>query len=189
MKTHIPPVIPGPLVVSVGGRTPAIHDEAWVAPSASISGSVGLEARASVWYGASVRGDLENIGIGRGSNVQDCSSLHADPGFPLRIGESVSVGHGAVLHGCEIGDRVLVGMSATIMNGAVVGADSIIGAGALVTEGLDIPPRSLVLGFPARVVRPVTDDEVARSLQNAADYVALAQEHAHGTVQQIAGAR
>jgi carbonic anhydrase/acetyltransferase-like protein (isoleucine patch superfamily) len=171
---------PTPLVVSVAGRTPVIHETAWVAPSASVSGSVTLRAWASVWYGASVRADQETVEIGSASNVQDCCCLHADPGFPLRLGESVSVGHGAVLHGCRIEDRVLVGMSATVMNGAVVGAESVVGAGALVTEGTQVPPRSLVLGSPARVIRALTDEEQARIRQNAADYIALAGEHARG---------
>ncbi len=110
-----------PYVAAIGERTPVIDPSAWCAPSASIVGSVTVGARASVWYSTSVRGDTETIAIGADSNVQDCCALHADAGFPLRIGGLVSVGHGVVLHGCQLGDRVLVGMSATVMNGAVVG--------------------------------------------------------------------
>jgi carbonic anhydrase/acetyltransferase-like protein (isoleucine patch superfamily) len=166
------------LIRAVDGRRPTVHPTAWVAPGASVTGSVRLEQRTSVWYGVSVRGDLETIEIGRETNVQDCSALHADPGFPLRLGEEVSVGHGAVLHGCTVGDRVLVGMSATLLNGVVVGADSVVGAGALLTQGLVVPPGSLVLGSPAKVVRPVTDAERQGIVDNAAAYVRLAQQHA-----------
>jgi carbonic anhydrase/acetyltransferase-like protein (isoleucine patch superfamily) len=134
-----------------------------------------------VWYGVSIRGDLETIEIGSKSNVQECSALHADAGFPLTIGEAVSVGHGSVLHGCTIEDRVLVGMSSTVMNGAVIGADSIIGAGALVTEGMRIPSASLVLGAPAKVVRTVTEEEKQKIAENAATYTRLAEDHARAT--------
>jgi carbonic anhydrase/acetyltransferase-like protein (isoleucine patch superfamily) len=171
----------GPFVATVNGRKPSVHAVAWVAHTASITGSVTLGARASVWYGVSVRGDLETIEIGSRSNVQECSVLHADQGFPVCIGESVSIGHGAVLHGCNIGDRVLVGMSATIMNGSFIGSDSIVGAGALVTEGMRVPPASLVLGSPAKVVRATTEDEKQKIVDNAADYVRLAEEHARAT--------
>lgn len=143
-----------------------------------MTGSVRLGPRSSVWYGASVRGDLETIRIGGESNVQDCSALHADPDFPLHLGELVSVGHGAVLHGCTVEDRVLVGMSVTILNGAVVGAGSIIGAGALLTQGMEVPPGSLVLGSPGKVVRPVTEAERQSVVDNAAQYVRLAELHA-----------
>jgi carbonic anhydrase/acetyltransferase-like protein (isoleucine patch superfamily) len=171
----------GPPIGTVNGRKPAVHATAWVAHTASVTGSVTLGPRTSVWYGASVRGDLETIEIGPDSNVQDCSALHADEGFPLRLGESVSVGHGAVLHGCEIGDRVLVGMSSTVMNGAVIGSDSIVAAGALVTEGTRIPPASLVLGSPAKVIRTITQVERERIVDNATEYVRLAYEHARAT--------
>ncbi|MGD9958086.1 gamma carbonic anhydrase family protein [Nocardioides sp.] len=167
-----------PLVITVDGRSPSIDVSAWIAPTAAVSGSVTIRSGASVWYGVSVRGDLEIIEIGRDSNLQDCSALHADKGIPLRIGDSVSVGHGAVLHGCQIGNRVLVGMSATVMNGAVIGSDSIIGAGALVTEGTRVPAGSLVLGAPAKVIRAVTDEEKLRIVNNAVDYVRLAKAHA-----------
>ena len=171
----------GPFVAAVDGRRPTVDDLAWTAPTASVTGAVTIGPRASVWYGASVRGDLETIEIGRESNVQDCSALHADRGFPLRLGTSVSVGHAVVLHGCQVGDGVLVGMSATIMNGAVVGAGSIIGAGALVTEGMQIPAGALVLGSPAKVVRSVTVEEQEAVLANAVEYVRLAECHARAT--------
>jgi len=121
---------------------------------------------------------VEDIRIGAESNVQDCCALHADEGFPLRLGDQVSVGHGAVLHGCAIGDRVLVGMAATIMNGTDVGADTIVGAGSLVTPGTVVPSGSLVLGSPARVVRPLTDEERRSIGLNAVDYAKLARQHA-----------
>jgi carbonic anhydrase/acetyltransferase-like protein (isoleucine patch superfamily) len=166
------------LIRAVDGRRPTVHATAWVAPAASVTGSVRLEPRASIWYGASVRGDLDTIEIGRETNVQDCSALHVDAGFPLRLGDLVSVGHGAVLHGCTVGDRVLVGMHATVLNGVVVGAGSIIGAGALLTQGMEVPAGSLVLGSPGRVVRPVTDAERQNIADNAAVYVRLAEQHA-----------
>jgi len=171
----------GPLIATINGREPSVHATTWVAHTASITGSVTLGPRTSVWYAVSVRGDLEIIEVGGDSNVQDCSVLHADEGFPLRIGEAVSVGHGAVLHGCTIGDRVLVGMSATIMNGAVIGSDSIVAAGALATEGLRVPSGSLVLGSPAKVFRPTTTQERQKIVDNAADYIRLAEEHAGAT--------
>jgi carbonic anhydrase/acetyltransferase-like protein (isoleucine patch superfamily) len=124
---------------------------------------VTIGSGASIWYGVSVRGDLETIHVGRDSNVQDCSALHADRGIPLRIGDYVSVGHGAVLHGCQIADRVLVGMSATVMNGAVIGSDSIVGAGALVTEGMRVPAGSLVEGGDRR--REAPDRQKRRRLR------------------------
>ena len=177
-----PPFAAEPFVASVGGRRPALDPGAWIAPGASVTGAVTVGAGSSLWYGVSVRGDRETIEIASGSNVQDCSALHADPGSPLRLGSSVSVGHGAVLHGCTVGDRVLVGMSATIMNGAVVGSDSIIAAGALLTEGSVVPPGSLVLGSPARVVRTTTDPERRAIVENADVYVRLAQEHARAVL-------
>jgi carbonic anhydrase/acetyltransferase-like protein (isoleucine patch superfamily) len=173
-----PPIGFEPLICTINGRQPSVHATAWVAHTATISGSVTLGPRTSAWYGVSVRGDLETIEVGTDSNVQDCSVLHADEGFPLRIGQSVSIGHGAVLHGCNIGDRVLVGMSATIMNGAVIGSDSIVGAGALVTEGTVVPRASLVIGSPAKVIRTITEEEKQKIVDNAAEYVRLASEHA-----------
>lgn len=166
------------LVRALGGRVPVLDPTAWVAQTASVTGSVVLGARVSVWYGVSVRGDLEQIQVGDDTNVQESSSLHADPGSPLTVGRSVTVGHGAVLHGCTIGDHVLIGMSSTVMNGAVIGSGSIVAAGALVPEGVQVPPGSLVVGSPGRVARPTTQAEGRAILANAEEYVRLAELHA-----------
>ncbi|WP_043444134.1 gamma carbonic anhydrase family protein [Arthrobacter sp. L77] len=159
------------------GRTPVISDSAFTAPTASLIGEVTLGEFASVFYGASVRADTAPISIGDGSNLQDNVVVHADPGFPATIGDRVSVGHSAVVHGCTIGDDCLIGMSATVMNGAVIGAGSLVAAGAVVLEGTVVPPRSLVAGVPAKVRRQLDDDEVRAVQANADRYKALAQEH------------
>jgi carbonic anhydrase/acetyltransferase-like protein (isoleucine patch superfamily) len=146
----------------------------FVAPNATVIGDVALGDRVGVWFGAVVRGDRDRIVIGADSNVQDNCVVHCSPGSPVAIGREVSVGHGAILHGCTVGDRVLVGMGAVVLNRAVVGEDSMIGAGAVVTEGAQIPPGSVVLGVPGRVVKQATDEQRAHIRQNAATYVELA---------------
>lgn len=150
---------------------------AWVAGNATVVGAVTIGAEASLWYGVVVRGDGDTITVGARSNLQDGTVVHADPGFPVRVGAGVSVGHRAVLHGCTIEDDVLVGMGAVVMNGAVIGSGSLVGAGALVPEGMVVPPRSLVLGVPAKVRRETTDDEVVGIELNAAAYLELAAAH------------
>ena len=155
----------------IDGARPSVSEQAWVAPTAALVGDVEVAAQASVWFGAVARGDGDAIRLGERSNLQDNAVIHADPGFPARIGADVSIGHGAIVHGCTIGDRVLVGMGATVMNGAVVGDDTLIGAGTLISEGVQIPPRSLVVGVPGKVRRELTDDEVAGIAGNAARYV------------------
>jgi carbonic anhydrase/acetyltransferase-like protein (isoleucine patch superfamily) len=155
-------------IYSFDGHTPRIAPDAYVADSATVLGRVTLGARASVWFGASVRGDNDDITIGAGSNVQDGAVLHIDPGYPMRIGERVSIGHQAMLHGCTIGDGALIGIQAIVLNGAVIGPDCLVGAGALVTEGKQFPARSLILGSPAKVVRELTDKDLLM-LKGAAD--------------------
>ena len=155
-------------IYSFDGHTPHIAPDAYVADSATVLGRVTLGARASVWFGASVRGDNDDITIGAGSNVQDGAVLHIDPGYPMRIGERVSIGHQAMLHGCTIGDGALIGIQAIVLNGAVIGPDCLVGAGALVTEGKQFPARSLILGSPAKVVRELTDKDLLM-LKGAAD--------------------
>ncbi|WP_447644704.1 gamma carbonic anhydrase family protein [Nocardioides zeae] len=150
---------------------PIVDPSAWIAPGAVLVGDVSVGPEASVWYTAVLRGDGDSITVGPRSNVQDGCVLHADPGFPLRVGAGVSVGHRAVLHGCTVDDDVLVGMGAIVMNGARVGSGTIIGAGAVVSAGVEVPPRSLVLGVPAKVRREVTDAELAEVLANATTYV------------------
>lgn len=140
---------------------PSIDPDAWVAPSADVIGDAQLAAGASVWFGAVIRADNTPIIVGARSNVQEGAVLHSDPGKPLTIGSDSTVGHHAILHGCTIGDRVLVGMGAIVLNGAVIGDDCLIGAGALVTEGKVFPAGSLIVGSPARAVRGL--DETTRS--------------------------
>jgi carbonic anhydrase/acetyltransferase-like protein (isoleucine patch superfamily) len=165
-----------------GGRTPRIDDDAWIAPGATVIGDVALSAGASVWYGAVLRADNAPITIGRDSNLQDNVSAHVDPGFPLTVGDRVSVGHNAVLHGCTVEDEVLIGMSATIMNGARIGTGSLVAAGALITQGMVVPPRSLVAGVPAKVRRELTDEELESIGANAEVYLAKTAEHREATL-------
>ena len=150
---------------------PSVAATAFVAPGAVLVGHVILAEHASIWYNAVLRAEAEPIRVGAGSNLQDNVSCHVDHGFPLIVGQGVSVGHGAVLHGCTIEDDVLVGMSATILNGAVIGAGSLIAAGAVVLEGSVVPPHSLVAGVPAKVRRALTVDEVAGIRHNAEAYL------------------
>jgi carbonic anhydrase/acetyltransferase-like protein (isoleucine patch superfamily) len=145
--------------------------DAFVAYNAVIVGDVQVAREASIWFGVVARGDVEQVRVGRRSNVQDCAVLHADAGFPCIIGTGVTVGHRAIVHGARIADHVLIGMGATLMNGATVGEYSVVGANALVTAGTEIPPRSLVLGMPGRVVRQVSDEEVALIASSAEHYV------------------
>jgi carbonic anhydrase/acetyltransferase-like protein (isoleucine patch superfamily) len=149
----------------------------FVAGNATVIGDVTLAEGVSVWFGAVIRADKDRISIGRSSNVQDNAVVHTSRGFPVTLGTQVSVGHGAILHGCTIGDRVLVGMGAIIMNGANVGAGSLIAAGAVVTEGTRIPPGSVVMGVPGKVVRPVSADQAASIVTNAESYAELARRY------------
>lgn len=162
------------MIGSFLGRSPRLGDEVYISESAAVVGDVTLGDGASVWFGASLRGDVHWIEIGAGSNVQDNATVHVSRGtHPCRVGAQVTIGHNAVVHGCAIDDGVLVGMGAIVLDGAHVGAESLVGAGALVTGGTVVPPRSLVLGSPARVVRPLTDAEVARNRANAVHYVRM----------------
>ncbi|GAB3271716.1 gamma carbonic anhydrase family protein [Microbacterium sp. MEC084] len=164
-------------ILPLDDDVPALHPDAFVADGARIVGAVALGDRASVWYNAVVRGDVESITIGAGSNLQDNVSVHVDAANPVEIGEHVSVGHNAVVHGCTIGDGSLIGMGSVVLSGAVIGAGSLVAAGAVVLEGTEIPPRSLVAGVPARVRRELTDEEVSSLRANAERYVAHAERH------------
>ncbi|GHH28457.1 gamma carbonic anhydrase family protein [Streptomyces lanatus] len=166
-----------PLIKGIGGREPKIDGEAFVAPTSVVIGDVTLEAGASVWYGAVVRGDVERISVGAQSNVQDNCTLHADPGFPVSIGERVSVGHNAVVHGATVGDDCLIGMGATVLNGAVIGAGSLVAAQALVPQGMEVPAGSLVAGVPAKVKRQLTEEERQGVTLNGTLYAELAKAH------------
>ena len=152
-------------------KKPKNSGENWVAPNAVVIGDVTLEKNTSVWFNATLRGDIENIHIGEGSNVQDSCVLHTDPGYPLKVGKDVTVGHLVMLHGCVIEDDCLIGIGSTILNKAKIGKNSIIGANALITENKVIPERSLVLGSPGKIVRQVTDEEIKSIKENAEHYV------------------
>jgi len=160
------------------GTEPVVDPTAYVAPNATLVGRVTVGASASVWFGAVMRGDTDDLVLGERSNLQDNVVVHADPGFPAIIGAGVSVGHGAVVHGCRIEDGCLIGMNATVLNRAVIGAQSLVAAGAVVLEDTVIPPRSLVAGVPAKVRRELTDDEVAALAHNADTYAARARIYA-----------
>lgn len=169
--------MPEPLILPIRGRLPSLHAEAWAAPNASLIGDVTLAARASVWYGATLRAEAEPIEVGFGTNIQDGVTVHVDPEFPVRIGEEVSVGHNAVLHGCVIEDGALIGMGAVILNGATVGQGALIAAGAVVPQGFVVPPRTLVAGVPAKVRRDLSDAEVNHNRYNAQVYQHLIDLH------------
>lgn len=156
------------------------HPDSWTAPSADVIGKVRLDEGASVWFGAVIRGDNELIHIGRNSNVQDGAVLHTDMGSPLTLGTGVTIGHQAMLHGCEVGDYSLIGIHAVVLNGAKIGKHCIIGANALVTEGKVIPDGSLVMGSPARVVRELTEEQRRGLEASAAHYVDNARRYARG---------
>jgi carbonic anhydrase/acetyltransferase-like protein (isoleucine patch superfamily) len=168
--------------ISLGDKTPQVADGAWIAPTATLVGSVVIHEGASVWYGSVLRADNEPITIGAGSNIQDNCAFHVDKGKPVELGAGVSVGHGAIVHGATVEDNVLIGMGAIIMNGAVIGTESLIAAGALISEGVVIPPRSLVAGVPGKVRRELSDDEVATIYRNAKIYAAHRDVHSAGTV-------
>ncbi|MEO7121833.1 MAG: gamma carbonic anhydrase family protein [Lacisediminihabitans sp.] len=160
------------------GNSPAIASSAWVAPNATLIGRVTLGKNASVFYGSVLRADVDSITIGDGSNIQDNVSIHCDEGVPTTVGRGVSVGHSAVLHGCTVEDDCLIGMSATVLNHAVIGTGSLVAAGSVVLEGTIIPPRSLVAGVPAKVRRELTEEEVERVRNNARHYLELSRAHA-----------
>ncbi|MFD8519649.1 gamma carbonic anhydrase family protein [Streptomyces capillispiralis] len=165
------------LVKGIGGKEPRLDAGAFVAPTASVIGDVTLHAGASVWYGAVLRGDVERISVGASSNVQDNCTLHADPGHPVTVGERVSIGHNAVVHGATVGDDCLIGMGATVLNGAVIGAGSLVAAQALVPQGMEVPPGSLVAGVPAKVRRELTREEREGITLNGTMYAELAKAH------------
>ena len=168
------------MIYALDGIAPSIGPSAWVADEATLIGKVVIEAEASIWFGAVIRGDNEEIRVGPGTNVQENAVLHTDMGYPLTIGTNCTIGHKAMLHGCTIGDGTLIGMGATILNGAKIGKGCLIGACALVTEGKDIPDGSLVMGAPGRVVRVLDAAACERLLLSAAGYRANARRFARG---------
>jgi carbonic anhydrase/acetyltransferase-like protein (isoleucine patch superfamily) len=166
----------------IAGQQPAVPATAWVAPSAELIGDVRLGEAASVWFGAVIRADNTPILVGDRTNIQEGAVLHSDPGAPLTVGAGCTVGHHAILHGCTLGENVLVGMGATVLNRAEIGADCLIGAGALVTEGKSFPPGHLIVGSPARAVRALEPATIAALRLSAAHYAAKAAEYARDLV-------
>lgn len=161
-----------------GGKSPRLHDSAFLAESAVVIGDVEMGEQSSLWFGSILRGDVHAIRIGARTNVQDLSIVHVTGGkYPTTVGEDVTLGHRVTLHGCTVEDRCLIGIGAIVLDGAVVGEDSIVGAGALVTPGSVIPPRSLVLGSPAKVKRGLSVEEIASLRESAQRYVRRAQEY------------
>ncbi len=170
----------GPMI-EINGHLPTVHPQAWVAPGAVVAGDVTLAEQVSIWFTCVLRGDFDAIRIGARTNIQDGTVVHADPGFPCSIGEGVSVGHRAVLHGATISDDVLIGMGAIVMNGATIGAGTIVAAGAVITQGTQVPPRSLVAGVPAKVRKELGEDERNGILLNSAGYLWLTEQYRDAT--------
>lgn len=166
-----------PIILSLDDAVPDIADSAFLAPGCAVTGAVTVAEDASVWYGASLRGDYTTVSLGARSNVQDNATLHADPGFPCVVGDDVTIGHNAVVHGCTIESGCVIGMGAVVMNGAVVGAGSLIAGGAVVMPGTEVPPGSLVAGMPGKVRRPTSDSERAKFFTSAETYAENARRH------------
>lgn len=169
-------------VYAIGSKRPQIDASAWIAPNATVIGDVRLGRNASIWWNAVLRGDNDPIVIGDNTNIQDGSVLHTDIGVGMTIGANVTVGHMVMLHGCTIGDGSLIGIGAVVLNNAVIGQDCLIGAKALIPEGKVIPDRSLVIGSPGKVVRQLTDDDIAMIRAGNHHYVEHLQHYRDGLV-------
>lgn len=171
-------------IYSLHGVQPEIAEGSsiWIAPDAQVMGKVSLGQGSTVWFGAVIRGDNDSITIGEGTNVQDGAVLHADPGFPLLIGDNVTVGHRAIVHGCTIGSGSLIGMGATVLNGVEIGRNCLVGANALLTEGKSFPDGSLIVGAPAKAIRTLSPEQVAGIQQIAEHYVENGRRFAAGLV-------
>ena len=167
-------------IYELEGMLPQISDTAWVADSAQVMGDVVLAEDASVWFGVVIRGDTDHIQIGKRTNIQDLSVLHADVGMPLTLGDDVTVGHKVMLHGCTIGDGSLIGIGAIVLNGAKIGKGCLVGAGSLVTEGKEFPDGSMIIGSPAKAVRQLTPEQLEGLLHSAEHYVANARRYRTG---------
>lgn len=164
-------------IYRIGNKYPSLAPGVWIAPNATIIGDVRLAANVSIWFNAVLRGDNDPITIGENTNIQDGSVLHTDEGVPMNLGRDITVGHMVMLHGCMIGDGTLVGIKSVVLNGAVIGKHCLIGANTLIPEGKVIPDRSLVMGSPGKVVRELTDDQLARFARNASHYVKNAERY------------
>jgi carbonic anhydrase/acetyltransferase-like protein (isoleucine patch superfamily) len=166
------------MLYAIGDREPQLVEEAcWIAPTAIVIGDVTLARNCSIWWGAVLRGDNDSITLGEGSNVQENSVIHVDPGFPCHIGAGVTIGHSVTLHGCSIGDGSLIGVGSIILNGARIGRNCLIGANSFVGEGKEIPDNSLVFGAPAKVVRELSDEHIERLRMSAESYVTKIPEY------------
>ena len=168
------------MIYALDGLAPRLGRDVYVAPNATVVGDVHLGDEVSIWFGAVLRGDVERLTVGPRSNVQDNSVLHSDPGSPLVVGERVTVGHGCILHGCRIGDGALIGMGSTILNDARIGRNCLVGADALVTEGKEFPDGMLNVGSPARAIRPLTPEELARMAESPGRYVERGKVYQQG---------
>lgn len=166
------------MIYEYRGKRPDTQKAVFVAKSAELAGEVYLGEDVSIWHNASMRGDLEPIYVGKGSNIQDCCVVHVAHELPARIGGNVTVGHGVIIHACTIGDDSLIGMGAILLDGSEIGKESIVGAGALVTQNKKFPPRSLIIGSPAKAVRTISDEEVQQIRDNAEEYIGLGREYA-----------
>jgi carbonic anhydrase/acetyltransferase-like protein (isoleucine patch superfamily) len=167
-------------IFQLGDLTPEIHPKAWVADAAQVIGAVHIEANASIWFGATLRGDNASISIGEGSNVQEGSVVHTDLEHPVKVGKHVTVGHQAMLHGCTVGDGSLIGIQAVILNGAQIGKYCLVAAGALVTEGKHFPDYSLIMGTPAKVVKTLSEEQIAGLQASAEHYIEHARNYRNG---------
>ena len=164
---------------------PRVARTAWVAESAQVVGNVELAENTSVWFNVVMRGDNEMLRVGRGSNIQDGSVVHSDPGFPVSVGENVTVGHQVMLHGCSVGDGSLIGIQAVVLNGAKIGRNCMVGAGSLVTEGKEFPDGSLIMGSPAKVVRALSTEQITHLQRAAKHYVENARRYRAGLKQVV----
>jgi carbonic anhydrase/acetyltransferase-like protein (isoleucine patch superfamily) len=158
-------------IYALGNLAPNIHPQTWIAPNASVIGQVQLEKNVSIWWGCTLRGDIDLLYVGENTNVQDGSVLHTDPGLQVTVGRDVTIGHGVILHGCTVGDGCLIGMGATLLDRSVIGKQCLIGANTLIPEGKSIPDRSLVVGAPGRIVRQLSDEEVNEIAYGTSEYV------------------
>ncbi|MGZ5443079.1 MAG: gamma carbonic anhydrase family protein [Thermoanaerobaculia bacterium] len=166
------------IVLPYDGKQPRLGERVYIAQNAAIIGKVTIGDDSSIWFGTTVRGDVDQITIGRNTNVQDNCTIHVTGGrFPTTIGDNVTIGHGAIVHGCTVGNGALIGMGARVLDGAVIGEGALVGAGSVVPEGMIVPPRVLVLGVPARVKRPLTDEELTRVDESWKHYVALKDQY------------
>ncbi len=167
-------------IFELDNSSPSVHQSAWVADNAQVIGTVDLAEDSSIWFGVVIRGDRALISVGKGSNIQDNSVLHTDPGLPLNIGENVTVGHQVMLHGCTIGDGSLIGIQSVILNGAKIGKNCLVGAGSLVTEGKEFPDGSMILGRPAKVVKQLSPEQIEGLKKGAQHYVSNARRYKTG---------